>query len=81
MNWHDRETHPSLAEAQASFKGVVCGGLRQDTLVFEVQEKVMVEAADALRQTNGERFILGTGCVVPVIAPHGNLMAARKSVE
>ena len=24
---------------------------------------------------------LGTGCVVPVIAPHGNILAARQSVE
>lgn len=81
VNWHDRETFPSLPEAQKQFKGVVCGGMRQDTLVFEDQAEVRKEAADALRQTNGKRFILGTGCVVPVIASHGNLLAARRSVE
>lgn len=81
VNWHDRETYPTLAEAQDLFKGVMCGGLRQDTLVYEDQAKVKEEAADAITQTKGQRFIMGTGCVVPVIASHGNLMAARKSVE
>lgn len=81
VNWHDRETLPSLIEAQNLFAGVVCGGMRQDTLVYGNQAQVQNEAADAIQQTNGKRFILGTGCVVPVIASHGNILAARKSVE
>lgn len=81
VNWHDRETYPSLTEARDLFKGVLCGGLRQDTLVYEDQTKVKEEAADAIQQTKGQRFVMGTGCVVPVIASHGNLMAARNSVE
>jgi uroporphyrinogen decarboxylase len=81
VNWHDRETFPSLAEAQKSFPGVVCGGMRQDTLVYQDHTQVQKEAADAIQQTAGKRFILGTGCVVPVIASHGNILAARKSVE
>jgi uroporphyrinogen decarboxylase len=81
VNWHDRETYPSLSEAQSLFKGTLCGGLRQDSLVFEDQSKVREEAEDALRQTKGKRFILGTGCVVPVIASHGNIVAAIESVR
>ena len=81
VNWHDREAPPSLAEAQKVFAGTVCGGLRQDTLVYRDQAAVREEAGDAIEQTNGQRFILSTGCVVPVIASHGNLMAARKSVD
>jgi uroporphyrinogen decarboxylase len=81
VNWHDRETFPSLTEAQKVFTGVVCGGMRQDTLVYGDQVQVLNEAADAIQQTDGKRFILGTGCVVPVIASHGNILAARKSVE
>lgn len=77
VNWHDRETSPSLSKAQSRFSGVVCGGMRQDTLVYGNQAEVRKEAADALQQTNGKRFLLGTGCVVPVIASHGNLLAAR----
>ena len=81
VNWHDRETFPSLTEAQNQFTGVVCGGMRQDTLVYQDQAEVRKEAADAIQQTGGKRFILGTGCVVPVIASHGNMLAARQSVE
>ncbi len=81
VNWHDRETAPSLAEAQALHDGVVCGGLRQDTLALGNPAQVREEAEEAIRQTRGRKFILSTGCVVPVIASHGNLIAARESVE
>ncbi len=80
VNWHDRETYPSLTEAQTLFAGAMCGGMRQDTLVYKDQAEVREEAADAIRQTNGKRFILGTGCVLPIIASHGNILAARESV-
>jgi uroporphyrinogen decarboxylase len=79
VNWHDRETFPSLSNAQELFDGMVCGGIRQDTLVYQNQAEVQKEAADALQQTGGKRFILGTGCVVPVIASHGNIRAAREA--
>jgi uroporphyrinogen decarboxylase len=84
VNWHDRETPPSLAEAQTSefsknseVSPVVCGGISQKTIALGSAQEVQNEAADAISQTGGKRFILGTGCVVPVIAPHGNLQAAR----
>lgn len=79
VNWHDRETYPNLSEAQEKFNIVTCGGLRQDTLVYENQAAVQREAADAIRQTGGKRLILATGCVVPIIAPHGNILAARET--
>jgi uroporphyrinogen decarboxylase len=81
VNWHDRETPPSLAEARQRFAGTVCGGLGRDTLVYRDQNEVRKEAQDALEQTKGQRLILSTGCVVPIIAPHGNILAARNSQE
>jgi uroporphyrinogen decarboxylase len=80
VNWHDRDTWPSLAEAQKIFSGALCGGLGRDTLVYREQADVRREAQDALEQTQGQRFILSTGCVVPIIAPHGNILAARNSL-
>jgi len=82
INWHDRETYPNLAEAQKIFKGVVCGGLsREKKMVFGKPEDIFAEAREAITATGGKRFILGTGCVVPVIAPLGNIRAARESIE
>ncbi len=81
FNWHDRETDPSLAEGLKNYLGAVCGGINQKTIVFGDRSDVQKEAADAIAQTGGRRFILGTGCVVPIIAPHGNLMASRQIVE
>jgi uroporphyrinogen decarboxylase len=81
VNWHDRETLPSLGEAQKCFAGTVCGGVSQKTIVFGDRSQVREQAAEAIRQTRGRRLLLGTGCVVPVIAPHGNILAARQIVE
>lgn len=81
INWHDRETPPSLSEAQKRFEGVVCGGLgRWDPIIVGTSESVLKEANQAIQSTDGFRFILGTGCVVPIIAPYGNIMAARQAV-
>lgn len=82
LNWHDRETSPTLAEAKHRFNGAVCGGLRQwETLVYGEPDEVTHEAREAIHQTSGERFILGTGCVLPITAPYGNILAARQVVE
>jgi uroporphyrinogen decarboxylase len=81
INWHDQDTPPTLTEALPRTRAVLCGGLRRETMVYGSAEDVQAEAMDAIHQTRGQRLLLGTGCVVPVIAPHGNLMAARTSVE
>jgi uroporphyrinogen decarboxylase len=83
VNWHDRETSPSLPEGKSRIKGAVCGGLRRwETMVLGNPASVKHEATDALQSMEGGRgMILGTGCVVPTIAPHGNLLAARQAVE
>jgi uroporphyrinogen decarboxylase len=82
INWHDRDTEPSLIDAKKRFGGVLCGGLqREDTMVLGTPARVTAEATDAITETGGVRFILGTGCVLPTIAPRGNILAARQAVE
>lgn len=82
LNWHDQETPPDLAEGLRRFRGVVCGGLqRERTLVLGDPEQVQTEARKAFQATGATRFILGTGCVVPITAPRANLLAAREAVE
>jgi uroporphyrinogen decarboxylase len=82
VNWHDRHTPPSLAEARHRLSAAVCGGLRRDeTLVLGDPEGVAAEALEAIRSVDGRGMILGAGCVVPITAPRANLQAARQAVE
>ncbi len=81
VNWHDRETSPSLAEGQRLFSGAVLGGLnRSTTMPRGSPEDVRREVLEALEQTGGLRLIVGAGCVVPVTTPGENLQAAREAV-
>jgi uroporphyrinogen decarboxylase len=81
VNWHDRETRPTLREGQVQFPGAVLGGLRQwETMLRGTPDDVHREAQDAILQTGGYRFILGTGCVTPITAPWANLRAVREVV-
>lgn len=82
FNWHDRETAPSLGEARDIVSVTMCGGINQfQTLALGNPNQVEAEAIDALSATKGLRFILGTGCVTPVVTPMANLWAARNIVE
>jgi uroporphyrinogen decarboxylase len=82
INWHDRDTPPSLNEGLERYSGAACGGLSRDrTMLLGTPEQVSAEAQDAIRSTGGRRFVLGTGCVIFTTVPRANIMAARKSVE
>lgn len=82
LNWHDRHTSPSLSEAQKTFSGIVCGGLRRtETMVTGNPQLVEEEILDAIAQTRGKRLIIGTGCVLPITAPYGNILAAKTTLE
>jgi uroporphyrinogen decarboxylase len=82
LNWHDRETEPSLAIGKTKFKGAVCGGLGHwDAVHNGTPSDVRTQARDALQQTEGRRFILSTGCVTMITSPLSNLRAVREAVE
>jgi len=82
INWHDRETFPSLAEGKKLFSGVVCGGLqRERTINLGTPEHVYSEACDAILSTDNRRFMLGTGCVLQITTPKSNIMAALQAAS
>ena len=82
INWHDQETWPSLEEAQQRFEGALCGGLqRWAHLVRGTPDQIRQAATRAIRATGASGFVLGTGCVAPIVAPHANLRAARQVVD
>lgn len=82
INWHDRETFPSLVEGKKLFPGIVCGGLqREQTMELGAPEHVHSEACDAILVTENKRFILGTGCVLQITTPSANIQAAIQAAR
>jgi uroporphyrinogen decarboxylase len=82
INWHDRETYPTLVEGKKLYPGVVCGGLqRERTMELGSPEHVHSEARDAILATENKRFILGTGCVLQITTPGANIRAAIQAAR
>jgi uroporphyrinogen decarboxylase len=82
INWHSRETPPSLGEGLERFGGAVCGGLAQwDDILKGDPDSIRLEISDAIRQTGGKRLIMASGCVAPSNSPWSNLRAVRATVE
>jgi uroporphyrinogen decarboxylase len=79
-NWHDRETGPSLKDGLARISGAACGGIARDSVMLCGQPgDVRRQVADAIAQTNGRRFMVGTGCVTMIPTPEANIRAAIES--
>jgi uroporphyrinogen decarboxylase len=81
INWHDREAGPPLSEAGKMWSRALCGGLGRTTLVYGSASDVDREATESLNGPSRGRLILSTGCVLPIITPHGNICAARRAPE
>lgn len=81
VNWHDRETWPELKAGKSKTNATVCGGIRRQSMVLGDPSVIEEEAKEALQSLDNRGVILGTGCVVPVVAPRVNLEAARASVD
>lgn len=81
INWHDQETPPDLAVGKSKISGAVCGGLGRWDVHTKTPLEIREQARDAIKLTNGRRFILASGCVVMVTTPTSNLRAVRDIVE
>lgn len=82
LNWHDRETGVSIADGMKSFPGLVCGGLSRDSaMLLGTPDYVHEQAKDAIEQSGGTRFILGTGCVLMTTTPNVNIHTAVESAK
>ncbi len=82
INWHDRETYPSLVQGKGLYPGVVCGGLqRSRTMELGTPEQVHAEALEAITSTRNQRLLLGTGCVLQITTPRANIIAAIRAAK
>lgn len=81
FNWHDRESRPSVAEGLKRIKGAACAGVNRNVLHRDDPELALAQARDAFEQTGGRRWMLGTGCVILVTTPTGNIHKLRDLAE
>src|SRR5574337_254760 len=81
LNWHDRRTVPSLAEAMGQVSQGLVGGLdERGLMITAAPEAVRAQVQDAVAQCRGGRLVVGPGCVVDLRVPDANLAAAREAV-
>lgn len=81
LNWHDRLTWPTLAEAGKYFSGLLVGGISElRTLRRGPVEAIQAEVRDAITQTGGRRVMLGAGCVIPTDVPATHIRAVIEAV-
>lgn len=82
INWHDRITPPSLAEAKEMFGGVLVGGIEDRKVIAEGPlDEIRNEARTAIEQTGGRRIVVGPGCVIPTNTPDENIRAVIDTVK
>jgi uroporphyrinogen decarboxylase len=81
VNWHARETTPSLSQGLAATRRGLVGGIaRMGSIVSGPAGALIAEARDAIAQTQGRRLVVAPGCVVPTTAPDDHLTALRRAV-
>lgn len=83
LNWADRYSGPSIAEARKLTAKPLSGGIDNlNTLPDGTPEQVAVEAEDGLRQAEGHPFMLTPGCTYdPVAVPEANLVAVIRAAR
>ncbi|MBK9713579.1 MAG: uroporphyrinogen decarboxylase [Kouleothrix sp.] len=81
LNWHDRDTGPTLAEGARRFPGMVVGGLSQRDLVEGTPDSVRALAREAIESLGGRPLCLSTGCVMQTVTPWGNIRALREAAN
>jgi uroporphyrinogen decarboxylase len=82
INWHDRRTAPTLADAHQRFRGAVVGGLdEQATLRTGPAAAVTAEVHEAIRRTDGVGVIIAPGCGVPLDVPDAHIEAAVRAAR
>lgn len=76
VNWHDRDTFPSLHEALGMTRRGLVGGISRTGSVLSGSARAAAEhVSQAIRETRGTRLVLTPGCVLPLAVSGSNLDA------
>ncbi|MPN56687.1 hypothetical protein SDC9_204378 [bioreactor metagenome] len=93
INWHDRWSSPSLAQARQITGKCLLGGIREipyyDESGIKIRDSLLssgsvadirLHVQEAISQVSGRGLILGPGCVADQLLPERSLYALRKAV-
>lgn len=93
INWHDRNTSPSLAEARGRSSKAFLAGIRAATKLVDGQEvrddiaadgtpeAIISHIREAIESAGGRRLLIGPGCCVAQDVAPANLRAIREAVN
>lgn len=92
INWHDRDTGPSMAEARETKAKTFLGGIQEvptitngvlsydSVLKRSTPEEIITHVKEAIEMVDGKGLIIGPGCVCDPKTPEENLHAVRRAV-
>ena len=82
INWDDRITSPSLAEARNQTDKCLIGGVdKEGTLRNGTSGDVRKQVRESIDSAGDKKLIIGPGCGIPVDVPDENLFAMREAVN
>ena len=82
LNWHDRVTTPTLADAHRRFSGALVGGLSESRVLRSgPPAAIAAQVTDAIDQTGGIGLVVAPGCVLPLATPDAHLAAVIAAVH
>lgn len=91
LNWHDRDTKPSLKEARERTTKAFLGGIHEvptiidnklsykSVLATSTAEAIKTHVKEAIAQVDGKGIIIAPGCVCDPRTPEENLHAVREA--
>lgn len=82
FNWAETSpTNPRFTGVLPRTTKAVLGGLDQQTLCNGRPEEIVAQLEEALRQTEGRRYLVGPGCSIPPNTPEANLRVVTDFLE
>lgn len=93
LNWHDRDTSPSMEEARKTVSKTFLGGIQEVPTITDgvlsydsflcrsTPEQIAQHIEEAIRMVDGRGLIVGPGCVCDPRTSKANLKAVRMAVE
>jgi uroporphyrinogen decarboxylase len=82
VNWHDRHTAPTLAEARHNTRATLAGGVSEwQSLQTGPTSVIQTELRDAIIAAGGRNYLIAPGCVIPYQTPAAYIRAVRDVVE